>query len=87
MLGTKDPAHRTTDGSLIDNGIDGLIVRDQPAIITRNGVTTELFSSSWNLPTQSRAPRNLRHLEAIGDQRVASTRRADRSHRRGQRHD
>ncbi len=49
--GFKDPVHRAADGRLLDRLIEGVCVRDRPAIVTRNGVTTELFSAGWAMPT------------------------------------
>jgi dTDP-4-dehydrorhamnose 3,5-epimerase len=46
----KDEPHIAPDGTLRATRIAGVVVHEGGNIITRNGHTTELFSSPWDLP-------------------------------------
>ena len=49
----KDQEHITPGGSLIAERIAGVVIREGSNIVTRNGHTTEIFSSPWELPVES----------------------------------
>ena len=49
---TKDQPHITPGGRVIGERIAGVVVREGSNIITRNGHTTELFSSPWDMPVK-----------------------------------
>lgn len=50
---TKDAAHITPAGSVIAERIAGVVVREGSNIVTRNGHTSEIFSSPWQLPVEA----------------------------------
>jgi dTDP-4-dehydrorhamnose 3,5-epimerase len=48
----KDAAHITPAGTVMADRIEGVVVREGANIVTRNGHTTEIFSSPWQLPVE-----------------------------------
>lgn len=50
---TKDQPHITPGGTITADRISGVVVREGSNIVTRNGHTTELFSSPWDIPVES----------------------------------
>ncbi len=49
---SKDVAHITPAGTVMAERIDGVVAREGSNIVTRNGHTTEIFSSPWQLPVE-----------------------------------
>src|SRR5215210_1631810 len=52
-MSSKDQPHITPGGALLAERIAGVVVREGSNIVTRNGHTTELYSSPWELPVES----------------------------------
>ena len=52
-LPRKDEAHITPAGTLRAERISGVVVREGSNIVTRNGHTTEVYSSPWELPVDA----------------------------------
>jgi dTDP-4-dehydrorhamnose 3,5-epimerase len=49
----KDHSHITPGGTVRAERIDGVVAREGSNIVTRNGHTTEIFSSPWGLPVEA----------------------------------
>jgi dTDP-4-dehydrorhamnose 3,5-epimerase len=45
----KDPHHITPEWELVGEHIDGVAVREVKHVVTRNGLTTEVFRKDWEL--------------------------------------